>query len=201
MEEGHLSDAKGRKVDFRNAIIIMTTNIGAEMIKRQASFGFTLDVDAVQAEILAYDEMRKKLTDALKRTFRPEFINRLDSVIVFRALNRTDIRSIVALEVKKVSDRLSDHELSLQASDAALDWLAEAGYDPEMGARPLRRIIQQELEDKLSDAMLAQQFVEGDAILVDVEEVEQEEGEFEKRIFLKHPQDEKENLRPEPVGP
>ena len=201
MEEGHLSDAKGRKVDFRNAIIIMTTNIGTEMIKRQASFGFTLDVDAVQAEILAYDEMRKKLTDALKRTFRPEFINRLDSVIVFRALNRTDIRSIVALEVKKVSDRLSDHELSLQASDAALDWLAEAGYDPEMGARPLRRIIQQELEDKLSDAMLAQQFVEGDAILVDVEEVEQEEGEFEKRIFLKHPQDEKENLRPEPVGP
>lgn len=201
MEEGHLSDAKGRKVDFRNAIIIMTTNIGAEMIKRQASFGFALDVDAVQAEILAYDEMRKKLTDALKRTFRPEFINRLDSVIVFRALNRTNIRSIVALEVKKVSDRLSDHELSLQASDAALDWLAEAGYDPEMGARPLRRIIQQELEDKLSDAMLAHQFVEGDTILVDAEEVEQEEGEPEKQIVLRHLQGEKENLRPEPVGP
>jgi ATP-dependent Clp protease ATP-binding subunit ClpC len=200
MEEGHLSDAKGRKVDFRNAIIIMTTNIGAEMIKRQTSFGFTLDTDESQTEVLAYEEMRKKLTDALKRTFRPEFINRLDSVIVFRALNRADIRSIVALEVEKVSARLSDHQLTLQASDAALDWLAEAGYDPEMGARPLRRIIQQQLEDKLSDAMLAHLFNDGDTILVDVEEVESELGEPEKQVVLKHPQSETEIMEPHLVG-
>ncbi|MCJ7695860.1 MAG: ATP-dependent Clp protease ATP-binding subunit, partial [Anaerolineaceae bacterium] len=107
MEEGHLSDARGHKVDFRNAIIIMTTNIGADMIKQQTSFGFTLETDPDSNENLAYDDMRKKLIESLKKAFRPEFINRLDSVIVFRSLNRDDIRKIVALEVSKVSKRLS----------------------------------------------------------------------------------------------
>ena len=99
MEEGHLSDAKGHKVDFRNAIIVMTSNIGADMIKRQSSLGFTLAMDENQKEQEAYEEMRKKLLDSLKRVFRPEFINRLDSVIVFRALAREHIRQIVSLEI------------------------------------------------------------------------------------------------------
>lgn len=185
MEEGHLSDARGHKVDFRNAIIIMTTNIGADMIKHQTSFGFTLDIEEEKEESLAYDEMRKKLIEALKKTFRPEFINRLDSVIVFRALNREDIRIIVSLELAKVSKRLEDRQVRLRATDAALDYLAEEGYDPEMGARPVRRVIQQKIENQLSDAMLANTFKEGDAILVDVEEIENEQGEKVKQIILK----------------
>lgn len=199
MEEGHLSDAKGHKVDFRNAIIIMTTNIGADMIKRQTSLGFALQMDEEQEEQLAYEEMRKKLTEALKRTFRPEFINRLDSVIVFRALNREHIRRIVSLEVEKVSERLVDHQLTLKPTDAALDFLAEQGYDPEMGARPVRRIIQQQLEDKLSDAMLAETFNTGEHIIVDLEEVENDEGGVVKTIVLKHDQTEITEMEPDLV--
>jgi len=167
MEEGHLSDAKGHKVDFRNAIIIMTSNVGADMIKRQTSLGFSLARDENREEQMAYDEMRKKLLDSLKRVFRPEFMNRLDSVIVFRALNREHIRRIVNLELNKVADRLKEAQISLRATDLALDQLAQEGYDPEMGARPLRRVIQFKIEDRLSDAVLAKQFNAGDEILVD----------------------------------
>jgi ATP-dependent Clp protease ATP-binding subunit ClpC len=168
MEEGHLSDAKGHKVDFRNAIIVMTSNIGADMIKRQSSIGFTLTLDAEQKEQEAYEDMRKKLMDSLKRVFRPEFINRLDSVIVFRALAREHIRHIVNLEIEKVAERLVENEIILKASDPALDKLAEEGYDPDMGARPLRRVIQQKVEDPLSDALLAHEFNNGDVIIVDL---------------------------------
>ncbi len=172
MEEGHLSDAKGRMVDFRNAIIVMTTNVGAEEIKKQTSLGFQLKRDEKTEELLSYEEMRKKLTESLKKVFRPEFINRVDSVIVFRALNRDDIRQIVNLELNKVTVRLAEHDVTLTATDSALDLLAEQGYDPEMGARPLRRIIQLRVEDQLSDALLSGEFHEGDTILVDVEEGE-----------------------------
>ncbi len=125
MEEGHLSDARGHKVDFRNAIIIMTTNVGADMIQRQSNFGFSLTVDEAQEEAQSYKEMRKKLTDALKRTFRPEFINRLDSVIIFRSLNKEDIHKIVILELDKVNSRLEENNIQLRASEAALDLLAD----------------------------------------------------------------------------
>jgi ATP-dependent Clp protease ATP-binding subunit ClpC len=168
MEEGHLSDARGHKVDFRNTIIVMTTNIGAEMIKRQGGLGFQLTQDEKTEEKQKYDEMRKTLLDSLKRVFRPEFINRLDSVIVFHALNKEHIRQIVNLELSKVAERLADHNLKLQASDAALDQLAQEGYDPEMGARPLRRVIQQKVEDVLSDKVLEHDFVDGDIVWVDV---------------------------------
>jgi ATP-dependent Clp protease ATP-binding subunit ClpC len=170
MEEGHLSDARGHKVDFRNAIIVMTSNIGAEMIKRQTSLGFALKRDEEVEERLAYEEMRKKLMDSLKRVFRPEFINRLDSVIVFRSLSKDDIKQIVELEIQKVARRLEEHEIVLDATPAALELLAELGYDPEMGARPLRRVIQQKVEDTLSDALLSGEFEDGDSILVDAEE-------------------------------
>jgi ATP-dependent Clp protease ATP-binding subunit ClpC len=169
MEEGHLSDAKGHKVDFRNAIIIMTSNVGADLIKRQSGLGFQLGRDEVIEEKLAYADMRKKLLESLKRVFRPEFINRLDSVIVFRALSRQDIHSIVDLELAKVSERLVESEIKLTASPAALDRLAVEGYDPDMGARPLRRVIQLKVEDRLSDAVLGEQFKAGDTILVDVD--------------------------------
>jgi ATP-dependent Clp protease ATP-binding subunit ClpC len=172
MEEGHLSDAKGRSVDFRNAIIVMTTNVGAEEIKKQTSLGFQLKRDEKTEERQSYEEMRKKLTESLKKVFRPEFINRLDSVIVFRSLNKDDIRQIVNLELNKVTQRLAEHEVTLTATEAALDMLAESGFDVEMGARPLRRVIQQKVEDPLSDALLAGTFCEGCTVLVEVVEGE-----------------------------
>ncbi|MBK9206920.1 MAG: ATP-dependent Clp protease ATP-binding subunit [Anaerolineales bacterium] len=168
MEEGHLSDAKGRKVDFRNAIIVMTSNIGADMIKNQTSLGFAMKRDEATEEKLSYDDMRKKLNESLKRAFRPEFINRMDSVVIFRSLNKEDIQQIVSLELDKVSERLKDHEFVLTASEEALSLLAAQGYDAEFGARPLRRVIQQKVEDPLSDRVLAGEFVNGDAIKVDV---------------------------------
>jgi ATP-dependent Clp protease ATP-binding subunit ClpC len=168
MEEGQLSDARGHKVDFRNAIIVMTSNIGADLIKKQGSLGFNLKRDEVVEEKLSYDEMRKKLTETLKKAFRPEFINRVDNVIVFRALNKEDITRIVNLELDKVALRLKDHNIRLTAAPAALASLADLGYDPEMGARPLRRVIQQKVEDQLSDALLSGTFHDGDHITVDL---------------------------------
>jgi len=196
MEEGHLSDARGHKVDFRNAIIIMTTNVGAEMIQRGSTFGFSLTVDEVQEEAQAYKEMHKKLMDALKRTFRPEFINRLDSVIVFRSLSKDDIRKIVQLELDKVNSRLQENNISLLATDEALEFLSEEGYNPEMGARPLRRVIQQKIEDRLSDALLANEFNEGQQILIDVETVN-EDGAEVKRIIMKHDPEEGQQEEPD----
>jgi len=170
MEEGHLSDARGHKVDFRNTIIVMTSNIGADVIKRQSGFGFQHKLDEAAEEKQAYEEMRKKLIESLKRVFRPEFINRLDSVVVFRALNREDIQQIVSLELNKVAGRLLENNITLTATPAALDQLATEGYDPDMGARPLRRVIQHKIEDRLSDAILAGEFVEGDTVEVNTNE-------------------------------
>ncbi len=170
MEEGHLSDAKGRKVDFRNAIIVMTSNIGADVIKRQSNLGFALKRDEETEEKLSYEDMRKKLNESLKRAFRPEFINRVDAVVIFRALNRDDIKQIVSLELDKVSERLKDHDLSLAAVPEALSLLAEQGYDSEFGARPLRRVIQMKIEDPLSDKLLSGEFVDGDSITIVVDD-------------------------------
>ena len=170
MEEGHLSDARGHKVDFRNTIIVMTSNIGADLIKRSTGLGFSLQRDEAAAETQNYSEMRKKLLDSLKRVFRPEFINRVDGVIVFHALTREDIRQIVNLELDKVAVRLQEANVQLTATEAALDQLAAEGYDPDMGARPLRRVIQQKVEDRLSDAILAKEYAEGDLVVVDLDE-------------------------------
>ena len=200
MEEGHLTDAKGLKVDFRNAIIIMTTNIGADLIRRQSGLGFALTVDEAKEEELEYKEMQKKLMEALKRNFRPEFINRLDSVITFRALNRKDIRHIVALEIDKVTERLEDQLITLVPTEAALDYLAELGYDPEFGARPVRRVITQEVEELLSDELLAKRFTPGDAIQIEVEESENPDGGLEKKIVLTRIESQKEQAEPELIG-
>ncbi|NLN70302.1 MAG: ATP-dependent Clp protease ATP-binding subunit [Chloroflexi bacterium] len=185
MEEGYLSDARGHKVDFRNAIIIMTTNVGADMIRRQSNLGFSLTVDEEQQAIQAYDEMQKKLMEALKRTFRPEFINRLDNVIVFRALDKADIREIVQLELDKVNLRLEENNIHLRATDEALEFISDEGYNPEMGARPLRRVIQRKIEDRLSDALLSKEFEDGQSILIDVQETQQD-GTLVKDIVLLH---------------
>ena len=172
MEEGHLTDARGRKVDFRNAIIVMTSNVGAEMIRRQTQIGFALDRDEEKEERLAYEEMRKKLMDALRKVFRPEFLNRVDAIIVFHALTKDQITQIVDLELAKVAQRLTEYEITLQTTEEGRILLAELGYDPEMGARPLRRLIQTKVEDQLSDALLAGEFMRMDTILIDAEDGE-----------------------------
>ncbi len=185
MEEGHLSDARGRKVDFRNAIIIMTSNVGASMIRNQTSLGFALKQNEEKEEREQMADMRKKLNDALKRAFRPEFINRVDATIIFRALNRHDLHQIVSLELNKVASRLVEHEITLQATPEALELLSDLGFDPEMGARPLRRVIQQKIEDRLSDTLLGGEFAHGSTILVDVETTTGEDGKEKKEIILK----------------
>jgi ATP-dependent Clp protease ATP-binding subunit ClpC len=144
----------------------MTSNIGADMIKRQSTLGFALKRDEATEERLSFEDMRKKLNESLKRAFRPEFINRLDAVVIFRSLNKEDIQKIVTLELDKVAERLKEHNLVLTATPEALAALAELGYDAEFGARPLRRVIQQKVEDPLSDRLLGGEFHNGDSILV-----------------------------------
>jgi ATP-dependent Clp protease ATP-binding subunit ClpC len=170
MEDGHLSDAKGRKVDFRNSIVLMTSNVGAEVIGRSTALGFATQRDTSAAEGEAYDEMKDKVLGELRRIFRPEFLNRIDGVMVFHALTREQIKAIVDLEVDKVQQRLSEYQLSLHLTDEARDYLAEKGYDPNLGARPLRRVIQGEVEDVLSEAVLAGNFHAGDTVVLTVQE-------------------------------
>jgi len=167
MEEGHITDARGRTVDFRNAIIIMTSNIGADLIQNNASIGFELSWDEEGSRKRDYDDMRRKLLKSLKSTFRPEFINRVDSVVVFHALSKDNIRDIVDLELDKVRVRLLEKNLQLEITQEGIDLLVTLGYNPEMGARPLRRVIQEKIENQLSDAVLSGKFTAGDIILVD----------------------------------
>ena len=179
MEEGHLSDAKGKKVDFRNALIIMTSNVGAELIRTQTGFGFQGSRDPEVKADQAYVEMRKKLTEALREIFRPEFLNRVDETIVFRSLSKEEITEIVDLELKKVEKRLAARNLEFDVSLAAREFLADEGFDPEYGARPLRRVIQRRVEDALSDILLESpvesgivkiNFNEDDQITVEIDE-------------------------------
>jgi len=172
MEEGHLSDARGKRVNFQNAIIIMTSNVGADMIKRHTSLGFSLKRDEAISEQQSYDDMQKKLTEELKRAFRPEFLNRVDGVIVFRSLNKNEIIQIVDLELNKVRERLKERELNLEATEEAKGYLADKGYNPDYGARPLRRIITSEVEDDLSDLLLQSAWSAGDTVYVEVKDDE-----------------------------
>ncbi|HEX2622212.1 MAG TPA: ATP-dependent Clp protease ATP-binding subunit [Phototrophicaceae bacterium] len=159
MEEGQLTDARGRRVDFRNAIIVMTSNVGADTIKRGTTLGFATPVSEQNVdEKQQYEDMKKSVTEQLRRAFRPEFLNRVDASIVFRTLTKDEIKQIVDLELRKVGERLIEHAITLDITDEARSWLADHGYDPEYGARPLRRLIQNEVEDSLSDGILSGKF-------------------------------------------
>jgi len=149
LEEGHLTDSLGRKVDFRNCIIIMTSNLGAAEIRKSGGLGF-----APTKEQNTYDDMKGKLLDEAKRAFKPEFINRLDDVIVFRNLNKPDMTQIVELEVAKVKGRLKFKDVEIILTPAATDFLIEKGYDPQLGARPLRRAVERYLQDPLAEELL-----------------------------------------------
>jgi ATP-dependent Clp protease ATP-binding subunit ClpC len=171
-DDGHLTDAKGRRVDFRNAIIVMTSNIGAETIRKGSNIGFSTKTDEVKIKEESYERMKEKLLGELKKTFRPEFLNRIDGVIVFHALSKQHIRQIVDLMLASVTKQLAEKGIKLEVSEKAKDFLGDKGYDEVFGARPLRRVIQDRLEDKLSEELLRGGFQSGDTVEVDVVENE-----------------------------
>ena len=171
-DDGHLADAKGRRVDFRNAIIVMTSNLGSDLIRRETSMGFNLKSDDAKTEEQAYQRMKDKVLEEVKRFFRPEFLNRIDSTVVFHSLNRDHILNIVSLQLKEVEKQLLDKHISLEVTDEAKVYLAEKGYDPDFGARPLRRLIQDVVEDQLSEEILGGRLNEGDVAHVDIHDGE-----------------------------
>jgi len=157
LDDGRVTDSQGRTVDFKNSVIIMTSNIGSQYI---------LDVAGDDSR---YPEMRERVMNAMRNSFRPEFLNRIDEVIIFHSLRKDELRQIVKLQVQRLKKRLADRKMSLRLSDAALDFLAEVGFDPVFGARPLKRAIQRELETQIAKQILRGEFNEGDTIFVDVE--------------------------------
>jgi ATP-dependent Clp protease ATP-binding subunit ClpC len=166
LEDGRLTDSQGRAVDFRNTILIMTSNIGAETISHNTPLGFA----QADEEGMSYKDMKSRITSELKKTFRPEFLNRIDEVIVFHKLSRDEIHSIVDLLIARLHVQIKASGIKIELTDAGRDLLAEKGYDPGLGARPLRRAIQRYIEDKLADAMLDHQFPDGTVVVVDAKD-------------------------------
>jgi ATP-dependent Clp protease ATP-binding subunit ClpC len=181
LDDGRLTDGQGRTVDFRNTVLIMTSNLGTEFVRRGGSLGFLQKSDTEDEK-----ESHSKIEKALKDAFRPEFLNRIDEVIMFSPLSMDDMRSIVELQMKEVEGRLAEHGLKVQLTDKAKEWLANAGFDENFGARPLRRVLQKHVESPLSIKLLSGEYAEGDTVGVDVDESEkivfqkQEAGKKEK---------------------
>ncbi|NLG65435.1 MAG: AAA domain-containing protein, partial [Actinobacteria bacterium] len=166
LEDGRLTDSQGRAVDFRNVIVIMTSNIGAATISKNTPLGF-----AQRSEMgLSYEDMKSRITSELKRLFRPEFLNRVDEIIVFHKLEREEITSIVDLFIERLQKQVAPSGIILQLTEAGRELLVDKGFDPALGARPLRRAIQRYIEDKLADAMLERQFPQGTIVAVDAVE-------------------------------
>ncbi|HEY7694400.1 MAG TPA: ATP-dependent Clp protease ATP-binding subunit [Gaiellaceae bacterium] len=163
LEDGKLTDAQGRKVDFRNTIVIMTSNIGAASISKNQSLGFSIGDESG----LSYEDMKDRVMGELKRVFRPELLNRIDEVIVFHKLSKDEIKTIVDLLLKRLREQMALHEASIELTDDAKEMLVEKGYDPAMGARPLRRAIQRHIEDPLADFVLGAELTPGSTIMVD----------------------------------
>jgi ATP-dependent Clp protease ATP-binding subunit ClpC len=164
LEEGKITDSLGRKIDFRNTIIIMTSNVGAELIKRQTSMGFGAVSGAE-----SYEQMRDKILEESKRVFKPEFLNRLDDMIVFHTLSREDLVRIVDLEVAKVVERVRAKDIKIQVDPTAVEFLIDKGYDPNYGARPMRRAVEKYLEDPFAEELLRSNIKSGDMVVVHAE--------------------------------
>jgi ATP-dependent Clp protease ATP-binding subunit ClpC len=165
LDDGRLTDGQGRTVDFRNSVLIMTSNLGTEFVRKSGTLGFLGHENTNEER-----EEHEKIEKALKSTFRPEFLNRIDEIIMFSPLSMEQMREIVALQMKEVQDRLSEHGLKVELTPTAGEWLANAGYDPAFGARPLRRALQKYVESPLSVKLLSGEFQDGDTVLVDVDE-------------------------------
>ena len=169
-DDGHLTDAKGRKVDFRNTIVVMTSNIGSDLIRRDSHLGFSRPGEEGKTTEQAYQRMKEQVLDEVKKFFRPEFLNRIDATVVFHSLNREHIIQIVHLMLRDVAKQLLEKGVSMEVTQAAKELLADKGFDPNFGARPLRREIQTRVEDKLSEDFLADKFGPGDTVHIDVED-------------------------------
>jgi len=167
LDDGRLTDGHGRTVDFKNTVIIMTSNAGAELIKREDRIGFITQKDKSATQKQSYDDMKKKVMTELQKQFRPEFLNRLDEIIVFHELSEEQLRSIVDLMVNDLQERLSEHKLDIEMTEKAKSWVAREGYDPVYGARPLRRVIERYVENPLSSMLLRSELKDGDIIKVD----------------------------------
>ncbi len=178
-DDGHLTDAKGRRVDFRNSIVVMTSNIGADLIRKSTSMGFVQSGDAAIESKRAYEQMKEKVGGEVKRRFKPEFLNRIDSQVTFHSLSQEHIQQIVSLMLNIVGKTMLEKGMGMKATQAAKELLATKGFDPAYGARPLRRTIQNMVEDALSDAVLKGEFDAGDTVIVDAEE--------EKIVLRKEP--------------
>jgi ATP-dependent Clp protease ATP-binding subunit ClpC len=164
LEDGRLTDAQGRTVDFRHTIVIMTSNIGAAEISRNTPLGFAVSDDETG---ITYDDMKNRIMGELKKVFRPEFLNRIDEVIVFHKLSKDQIKEIVDLLLMRIRESMAERELQLELSDEAKDLLVDKGWDPAMGARPLRRAIQRYIEDPLADFVLRSQVPPGSTVMVE----------------------------------
>jgi ATP-dependent Clp protease ATP-binding subunit ClpC len=165
LEDGRLTDAQGRAVDFRNTVVIMTSNVGANIIDKDTSLGFRPSGD----DKASYDRMKERVTEAMKKTFRPEFLNRVDEIVVFHALSREQLRAIADLMLRRLSRQLIEHRITLEVTDAAKNKLVDEGFSREYGARPLRRAIQRLIEDRMSEELLKGGIRDGDAVVIDVE--------------------------------
>ncbi len=170
LEDGRLTDGQGHVVDFRNTVIIMTSNIGTEFAQKGGTLGFRTRQSRDKDTLL--DKDYAEVEESLKRTFRPEFLNRIDEVIIFHVLSREQIKAIVDLQMQEIAARLKEHQIEIVLTEAAREWLAQEGFDPQFGARPLRRLLQRKVESPLSRKLLAHEFQAGDAVLVDVDERE-----------------------------
>ncbi len=163
LEDGRLTDAQGRKVDFRNTIVIMTSNIGAGTISKNQTLGFSIGDESG----LSYEDMKERVLGELKKVFRPELLNRIDEVIVFHKLTKEEITTIVDLVLRRLREQMGEHEVAIELTNEAKELLVEKGYDPAMGARPLRRAIQRFIEDPLADFVLGRSLEPGSTILVE----------------------------------
>jgi ATP-dependent Clp protease ATP-binding subunit ClpC len=173
LEDGRLTDAQGRTVDFRHAIVIMTSNIGASEIARNTPLGFAVTEDETG---ITYDDMKNRIMGELKKVFRPEFLNRIDDVIVFHKLQKDEIKQIVDLLLLRIRGSLAERELQLELSESARDFLVDKGWDPALGARPLRRAIQRYIEDPLADFVLRAEMHPGQIVLADVPQGPENDG-------------------------
>ncbi len=162
LDDGMLTDGKGRKINFKNTIIIMTSNLGSQYIQKMQSIGFNNKSDSEE-----YGDTKDKVMDSLKKFFRPEFLNRLDDIIVFDVLPREIITDIVNIQLERVRARLVTKNITLEVSEKALTYMTEKGYDPQFGARPLKRLIQDEILNKIANALIAGTIAEGDTAYVD----------------------------------
>ena len=169
-DDGHLTDAKGRKVDFRNTIIVMTSNIGSDLIRQDKGIGFSMAIGDAQESEHRYTRMKQNVMDEVKKFFRPEFLNRIDSMLVFKSLAREQMNQIVDLMLMSVSVELVQRGINLEVTDQAKSWIVEKGFDPQFGARPLRRVIQDHVEDTLSDVILSAELNPGDTAVVELDE-------------------------------